>query len=207
VPEIWRKLRLALGVEGDPEGDKTVLRLLGVDCRMVTTRYVGRKARVLPDGTCIDAWGTHRRSVSNEFGAYDEYASHPLAEAETVGDVLAWDWASPDDWDVSGVGEQCARLNAGLRHHLRYEVGGIFEWSWALRGFERFLLDLSETPDVACAIMDRFTTSISRTRGALSKRRVGSWTWSTPMTTWAFSAACSCRPACGASTSCPATSG
>lgn len=157
VPEIWRKLRLALGVEGDPEGDETVLRLLGVDCRMVTTRYAGRRARLLPDGTCVDAWGTHRRSVSNEFGAYDEYASHPLAEAETVGDVLAWDWASPDDWDVSGVGEQCARLNAGLRHHLRYEVGGIFEWSWALRGFERFLLDLTEKPDVACAIMDRFT--------------------------------------------------
>jgi uroporphyrinogen decarboxylase len=40
---------------------------------------------------------------------------------------------------------------------LRYEVGGIFEWSWGLRGFERFLLDLVKNPDVACAIMDRFT--------------------------------------------------
>jgi uroporphyrinogen decarboxylase len=158
VPEVWDKLRAALGVGNNGlSTDEVVLRLLGIDCRMVTARYVGSKARELPDGTFIDAWGTHRRSVSNDFGTYDEYAGHPLAKAETVADVRSWDWASPDDWDVSGVREQCERLNDGLRHHLRYEVGGIFEWSWALRGFERFLLDLVEKPEVACAIMDRFT--------------------------------------------------
>lgn len=155
VPEVWDRLRDALDLaEAD---DDALLRLLGIDCRMVTTRYVGNKARELPDGTFIDAWGTHRRRVRNEFGTYEEHASHPLAEAETVSDVLDWAWPSPDDWDVSGVRAQCERLNAEVRHHLRYEVGGIFEWSWALRGFERFLLDLVEKPDVACAIMDRFT--------------------------------------------------
>jgi uroporphyrinogen decarboxylase len=152
VPEVWARLRGVLDAD-----DETVLRLLGVDCRMVTARYVGAKQRELPDGTYICPWGTHRRRVVNEFGTYDEYASHPLAGAETVEDVLSWDWASPDDWDVSGVRELCEQLNAGVRYHLRYEVGGVFEWSWALRGFERFLLDLVEQPDVACAIMDRFT--------------------------------------------------
>ena len=100
-----------------------------------------------------------RQKVQEAEQAYEEYASHPLAEAETAADVLAWDWASPDDWDVSGVREQCERPSgsAGPRHHLRYEVGGIFEWSWALRGFERFLMDLAEQPEMACAIMDRFT--------------------------------------------------
>ena len=160
VPEVWEKLRTALGVEeraASSSADEVVLRLLGVDFRMVTPRYVGAKSRDLPDGTYIDAWGTHRRQVTNEFGAYGEYASHPLAQAETVADVLDWDWASPDDWDVSGVREQCERLNADTRYHLRYEVGGIFEWAWALRGFERFLVDMVEMPEVACAIMDRFT--------------------------------------------------
>jgi uroporphyrinogen decarboxylase len=154
VPEVWEKLREALQTD-----DEEVLRLLGVDCRMVTPGYVGTKARQLPDGTFIDAWGTHRRNVTNEFSTYGEYAGHPLVEAETAADVLNWDWANSDDWDVSGVREQCERLKgpAGPCYHLRYEVGGIFEWSWALRGFERFLLDLSENPGVACAIMDRFT--------------------------------------------------
>jgi uroporphyrinogen decarboxylase len=152
VPEVWDKLRTALEAN-----DEEILRLLGIDCRMVTARYVGDRARQLPDGTFIDAWGTHRRSVTNEYSTYDEYAGHPLADAETAGDVLGWDWASPDDWDASAVRGQCERLTNDLRHHLRYEVGGIFEWSWALRGFERFLLDLVEKPEVACAIMDRFT--------------------------------------------------
>lgn len=158
VPEVWTKLRAALGDGHDTvSADEAILRLLGIDCRMVTTRYVGGRARDLLDGTYVDAWGTHRRNVTNEFSTYGEYASHPLAGAETVADVVGWDWASPDDWDVSRVREQCERFNAGQRHHLRYEVGGIFEWSWALRGFERFLLDLAEKPEVACAIMDRFT--------------------------------------------------
>lgn len=152
VPEVWQRLRAALEAE-----DEEVLRLLGIDCRMVTARYVGSRARTLPDGTVVDAWGTHRRRVSNEFSTYEEYASHPLAGAETVSDVLNWDWARTEEWDVSGVREQCQALNSGLRHHLRYEVGGIFEWSWALRGFERFLLDLVERPEMAGAIMDRFT--------------------------------------------------
>lgn len=158
VPEVWDKLRAALDLRDNASSaDEEVLRLLGVDCRLAMARYVGSKARQLPDGTWIDAWGTHRRRVSNEFSTYDEYAGHPLADAETVSDVLNWDWASPDDWDVAGVRDQCQQLNADVRHHLRYEVGGIFEWSWALRGFERFLLDLAEKPEVACAIMDRFT--------------------------------------------------
>ena len=152
VPEVWQRLRLALDAI-----DEEVLRLLGIDCRMVTARYVGSRARTLPDGTVIDAWGTHRRRVSNEFSTYEEYASFPLAEAETVADVLGWDWAQTEDWDVSGVRQQCETLNAGRRHHLRYEVGGIFEWAWALRGFERFLLDLVDRPELAGAIMDRFT--------------------------------------------------
>jgi len=155
VPEVWARLRTALDAD-----DETIQRLLGIDCRMVTTRYVGTKARELSDGTFVDAWGTHRRRVANEFGAYDEYASHPLASAETVDDVLNWDWPSPDDWDVSGVRALCEQWQAPVRCHLRYEVGGIFEWSWALRGFERFLLDLAargENAEIACALMDRFT--------------------------------------------------
>ena len=89
VPETWEKLRAALATyDDDALSDEDVLCLLGVDCRMVTPSYVGTKARQLPDGTFIDAWGTHRRNVTNEFSTYGEYAGHPLAEAETVDDVL-----------------------------------------------------------------------------------------------------------------------
>jgi uroporphyrinogen decarboxylase len=59
VPEVWEKLRLALGVDDTLDEassrDEEVLRLLGIDCRMVTPQYTGAKARKLPDGTYIDA--------------------------------------------------------------------------------------------------------------------------------------------------------
>ena len=133
VPEAIEKLKAYLGAADEQE----VLRLLGVDCRLVRPDYIGPQPQTFPDGTFYTPWGSHRRLVSNDFSTYEEYASFPLAEAETVADVLGWDWAQTEDWDVSGVRQQCETLNAGRRHHLRYEVGGIFEWAWALRGFER----------------------------------------------------------------------
>jgi uroporphyrinogen decarboxylase len=152
VPEVQALLRTALGVD-----DASVLRLLGVDCRMVAAEYVGSRARDLPDGTFVCPWGTHRRRIAHGFGTYDEYASHPLAEATSVADVLSWDWAHTEEWDVSGIQAQIEAWNDRTHYHLRYEVGGIFEWSWALRGLERFLVDLVDQPDIACAIMDCFT--------------------------------------------------
>ena len=77
--------------------------------------------------------------------------------------MLNWEWSARRLGRV-GRSRACQRLDAGGRYHLRYEVGGIFESAWSLRGFERSLLDLVEKPEVACAIMDRFTTSISNTR-------------------------------------------
>jgi len=154
VPEVCEALRAHLGVESDEE----VLRLLGVDCRLVVPDYVGPAPRVQPDGTYYDAWGTHRRRVANRFSTYDEYASHPLAAARTVAEVESWDgWARPEHWDVSTLKEKIRALQRETEYHIRYEVGGIFEWSWALRGLEQFLIDLKRQPEIPCAIMDCFT--------------------------------------------------
>ena len=154
VPEVCDALRFHLGVETHED----VLRLLGVDCRLVAPDYMGPAPRVQPDGTYYDAWGTHRRSISNEFSTYDEYAGHPLAAAQSVSDVETWDgWARPEHWDLSTLQGKIRDLQRETEYHIRYEVGGIFEWSWALRGMERFLLDLLEQPEIPCAIMDCFT--------------------------------------------------
>ncbi len=154
VPEVWAALRTYLGAADD----ETILRLLGVDCRLVAPDYVGPAPCLRPDGSYYDAWGTHRHKVSNEFSTYDEYAGFPLAEAQSVAAVEAWDgWAQPEHWDTSTLKEKIKALNRETEYHIRYEVGGIFEWSWGLRGFERFLLDLVLQPQIACAILDCFT--------------------------------------------------
>jgi uroporphyrinogen decarboxylase len=154
VPEVWSGLRDYLEVESDEQ----VLRLLGVDCRLVAPDYVGPAPRVQPDGTYFDAWGSHRRRVSNDFSTYDEYASFPLAHAGTVADVESWSgWPEPEHWNTNGLKERILALNREVPFHIRYEVGGIFEWSWGLYGLDRFLMDLKLRPEVPCAIMDCFT--------------------------------------------------
>ena len=154
VPETCAALRDYLGVETDEQ----VLRLLGVDCRLVAPDYVGPAPRTQADGTYFDAWGTHRRRVANDFGVYDEYASYPLAHAQTLADVETWDgWPDPAHWDTATLKDKILAINSPLPYHVRYEVGGIFEWSWALYGLDRFLIDLKRRPQVPCAIMDCFT--------------------------------------------------
>ena len=44
---------------------------------MVTTRYVGSRARELPDGSFICPWGTDARHVANEFSVYDVVPGSP----------------------------------------------------------------------------------------------------------------------------------
>jgi uroporphyrinogen decarboxylase len=154
VPEMCAALRGYLGVETDEE----VLRLLGVDCRLVAPDYVGPAPRPQPDGTYFDKWGVHRRRIANDFSTYDEYASYPLAQAQTVAEVETWDgWPRPDHWDVSTLKSHIQALNRDAPYHTRYDTGGLFEWAWALYGLERFLLDLKRRPEVPCAIMDCYT--------------------------------------------------
>lgn len=154
VPEVCAALRDYLGLETDEQ----VLHLLGIDCRLVAPDYVGPAPRLQPDGAYFDAWGTHRRKVANDFSTYDEYASFPLAEAQTVAEVETWQgWPAPAHWDVSTLKDKILTLNRRAPYHLRYEVGGIFEWAWGLYGLERFLVDLKRRPKVPCAIMDCFT--------------------------------------------------
>jgi len=154
APEVWTVLRRAL----DTDDDGDVLRLLGVDLRWVVPDYVGPAPILQEDGTYYDAFGTHRRPVSNEFCTYEEYASHPLAHVQTVAEVESWPgWPRTEHWDVSTLKEKIRALHRDTEYWICYEVGGIFEWSWGLRGFERFLMDLVVQPEIACAIMDCYT--------------------------------------------------
>lgn len=154
VPEIYAALRTYLGVESD----EAVLRLLGIDCRVVRPPYSGPAPRVQPDGTYFDQLGTHRRRVSNTFSSYDEYAGYPLAAAQTVADVESWNgWAKPEYWETTGFKAALHALNREVPYHLRFELGGIFEFAWGLYGLDRFLVDLKERPAIPCAIMDCYT--------------------------------------------------
>ncbi len=165
VPETIEKLQNYLGIAPTPGVEngaqvlsEELLRLLGVDCRIVEPDYVGPAQETFEDGTFFTAWGSHRRIVRNEYSSYEEYASFPLESAQTRSQVENWPrWPKAEYYDWSRLVEKIQGLNANVRYHIRVDVGGIFESSWALLGLERFLVDLHQNPEVPCAIMDCYT--------------------------------------------------
>ncbi len=172
VPETIEKLNQYLKIGNSPDSvtadstpdgvvageNEELLRLLGIDCRIVGPDYVGPLQETFADGTFFTDWGSHRRIVRNEFSSYEEYASYPLDGARTRAEVESWArWPKAEYYDWSHLVEKIKRLNADVRYHIRVDVGGIFESAWALYGLERFLVDLHQNPQVPCAIMDCYT--------------------------------------------------
>lgn len=154
VPETLAKLKAYLNTQSEEE----LLQLLGVDCRIIQPDYVGPQPEKLADGTFYTDWGSHRRIVRNDYSSYEEYASFPLADARSRVEVESWPrWTKPEYYDWSGLVEKIQTVNAKVPYHIRIDVGGIFESSWALYGLERFLTSLYEMPEVPCAIMDCYT--------------------------------------------------
>lgn len=154
VPEVIDRLVEYFNVADEQE----MLRLLGIDCRVVWPEYNGPPLEKFEDGSFYDAWGFHRKLVHNDFSTYEEYASYPLANAKTAKDVRAWDkWANGRCWNWAKIPAQIDAMNTPVRYHTRYEVGGIFEFAWAVYGLEKFLIDLVDNPEVPCAILDGYT--------------------------------------------------
>ncbi len=155
VPEVKERLKNFFDVSSVEE----VLRLLGADCRIVNPKYTGDAPEYDKDGNYRDRWGAVRQKVKNKSGGlYEEYAEYPLSGAETPGEINSWPgWPEADDWDFSVLPEIIAEINQETEYHIRLELGGIFEFSWGLYGLENFLIDLIESPELPCAIMDRYT--------------------------------------------------
>jgi uroporphyrinogen decarboxylase len=154
VPETIEKLKKYLNVDSEDE----ILQLLGVDCRIINPDYVGPPIEKLPDGTFYSEWGSHRRSVKNEYSTYDEYASFPLANAQSRAEVETWAKLPKSEYfDWSRLVEKIKSVNSRVRHHIRVDIGGIFETAWGLYGLDRFLMALHDAPEVPCAIMDCYT--------------------------------------------------
>ncbi len=150
--------------------DEEVLRRLGIDCRMVVPPYVGPKPPTFADGSYLNPWRTHRRLVQNRYSAYEEYAGFPLGAARSIRDVQEFDWPRPEWWSVDELPQIAGAFRKPVEYHTRYEVGGVFELAWGLRGYEQFMMDLVVDPEIPHAIMakitDIYVANVRRVLGA-----------------------------------------
>ena len=162
VPDVTHRLC----VELDLADEEALLRFLDVDIRYVKgPSFAGLKRKTYPGGITEDLWGVKRKIVEVETAgrtwSYKHVVESPLAKAETVADIEAYEgWASPDWWDYSTVAEQCEQLagrvvvNKGDRLDRTAQLKTLMY----LRGMEQAYIDLARNPDLVDAILERLRT-------------------------------------------------
>jgi uroporphyrinogen decarboxylase len=121
-----------------------------LDIQGVQPDYIGPR---LEQDT--DLWGVRRKPMSYGEGHYSEIDLYPLAAAETIADLDAHRWPSPDWWDYEGFARKCRAARSSRDYALILGNGNILESSWYMRGFEQFLMDLALDPELAWEIMRR----------------------------------------------------
>ena len=154
--ETTRKLLTHLRLETHEE----LLRYFGADMRYVSARYVGPEEFSGPCGYSSsgkDMWGVVWKPVSNDFCTYNEVVHHPLAGMETLEELRAYPWPSPDWLSVSHLREDISSINQSERRAIVWSAGTFFETAWWLRGFEQFLVDMVERPDITEFILMKAT--------------------------------------------------
>ena len=160
TPEFAAALRSDLGLEDDhvhnPHGGGNSYALelaLGEDLLLTS---VGWANSYYQDGdTYVDEWGVGWRAVaySTPYGSghYTEPCVHPLADAAALSSYRAPDPGRPELYTAAA--DAVARF--GAEHWIvGVTVTTIFEAAWALRGFERLLMDFIEAPDLADEILE-----------------------------------------------------
>jgi uroporphyrinogen decarboxylase len=107
--------------------------------------------RELESGLLTNEWGVEYKTV----GYYSEMVRHPLARAESLADISGFAFPDPHAPGRFDLAQEVVE-----RYGDRYAICGdlectIFEASWYLTGFEKFLIDLSLGKDYVFALMDR----------------------------------------------------
>lgn len=158
-PEANRRFKEYLGL-GD---DQSVAEYF--DCNSFTSlwRALGggpalpeREARNRTDepGVSVDIWGCRRERIKAGSAVYDEVTFHPLAHAESVADIEAYDWPTPDEVVFPEIPEGFD-LQDWKTDKLATEMGfiGPFGVPWALLGLEKMMIELAMNPALVEAVV------------------------------------------------------
>lgn len=129
--------------------DPSVVDYFGVDTCSI---YINETQpwRENPDGTFTDMWGIGRQL--NPDGYYYNMCSHPLQDAEDVGDIEKHQFPEPNEYMLEGLAERIAanRDKCCILEGLEEPMFGMPSW---LRGIENFYLDLLGDEEMCDALL------------------------------------------------------
>ena len=151
-PGVDRRVKEHFGLDRkDSEG----LRLkLGVDFRGVGAPYVGPKLHEEPPDRHVDMWGIHTRWVEHESGGYWDFCDFPLRDADEE-TVANWPMPSPDDFDYSGIPDQCKQYDDYCLCAGGAGTGDIINSTGMVRSMDQVLVDLMTDEPAGLLYIDR----------------------------------------------------
>lgn len=152
TPEIQQKLMDHFQFSNTEQ----LLQKLGVDFRSVNPAYTGTLPPVPEGSDFVDEWGVGYAMFDHGHGgAYPEANHLALAALDSMEELDAYPWPSPDDFDYAAVEAQCDRYaeyavctgHAGQPDILNGVSRG--------RGMERVMMDIMMEDPVGLAIIDK----------------------------------------------------
>jgi uroporphyrinogen decarboxylase len=164
TPEFAERLRADLRARGAVVGDEAhnphgggntyaLERAIGEDMLLTSVGWANSYYQAGERYT--DEWGVRWKSIPYStpygIGHYTEMAGHPLAERAALDRYVPPDPARPElyedaAWTLGQFGDTYWTVGV--------TVTTIFETAWALRGYDRLLMDFVEDPALADAILD-----------------------------------------------------
>jgi hypothetical protein len=145
-PEFWAGAKAALGLD-----DEGLRRRLGDYFRRVAAKYAGPDLGLSPGATWKSPFGIERTGIG-----YGQPLSHPLRDAATEGDILAYPWPEPDWMDVSHVQREAKSWGGEFAI-----LGGDWSPFWHdvidFVGLEKLSYMMYDTPEVASLLFEKVT--------------------------------------------------
>jgi uroporphyrinogen decarboxylase len=134
-----------------------VLKRLDIDTRWIDPGLpMGSPVKEFPDGSYVDSWGIKRIPVGHYFEMPSD--GHPLRTADVDElDKFVWPSTSLDQTERQRIEKTAEYLNDETDYSICTFGGSVFETSWYLRSFEKFLVDLMKNAEFACRLMDKVT--------------------------------------------------
>lgn len=123
----------------------------------VDIRNVGAKtppAKAIGGGLYQNYWGERYALHETEYGPVRDDVEGALATAETLEDLMSFPWISNDDFDYSGLLEQCRHYSGRA---IQYGSGDVWQRPGLVRGMGNFLVDMYENPEFCHYLSNRFT--------------------------------------------------
>jgi len=160
TPEFAQRLREDLRIRGEkihnPHGRGNSYELeRAVDEDMLLTSVGWANSYYQDSHIYVDEWGVTWKPFSYDTrfgpGHYTEMVAHPLADSARLSIYCPPD---PDRPELYTEAEQMIRDFRTEYWIVGVTVTTIFETAWALRGYERLMMDFVENPALAETILD-----------------------------------------------------